>query len=115
MTKPTADFVERWRDSLRRPEQRPPHLARRSDPDTSHEAAGRMVQSGARDGQCEKALHALRRAGTCTSAELAERMGIDRYVTGRRLPDLEKRGLVAKDDKKVCRISGTRAVTWRAL
>jgi Mn-dependent DtxR family transcriptional regulator len=50
-----------------------------------------------------------------TSAELAAYMGVDRYVTARRLPDLRKRGLVEQCHKTTCTVNRTPAVTWRAL
>lgn len=87
-------------------------LARGDDPETSHGAARRLVKSGRLSEQKRQVLRALRRVPGVTSAELAEQMKVDRYMTGRRLPDLEKAGLAKKGQSRVCRARGTRAVTW---
>ncbi len=73
----------------------------------------------ARDLQMNRVLSGLRAAThnrtVVTSAELADMMGVDRYVTARRLPDLKKQGLAAQCGKAVCLINRTQAVTWRSL
>ena len=107
-----AHFAVARRRAAIESEQRAKSLARRGDPDTSHEAARRLVESGRLSEQKRAVLSALRREPGVTSAELAQRMGVDRYTTGRRLPDLEKAGLVKKGEKRICRARGTRAVTW---
>jgi len=94
-------------------------LARRTDPDTSHQAAIQFVVVGKHAKQMAEVLNTLRRINASgvvvTSAELAAYMETDRYVTARRLPDLRKRGLVEQCQKTTCTVSNTQAVTWRAL
>jgi glycerate-2-kinase len=94
-------------------------LARRTDPDTSHQAAITFVAVGKHARQMAEVLNTLRRINASgvvvTSAELASYMKTDRYVTARRLPDLRKRGLVEQCHKTTCTVNGTAAVTWRAL
>jgi hypothetical protein len=62
-------------------------LARRSDPETSHEAAREAVESGRLSKQCEQILERLR-CGPAPSSELA---AIAQKYTGR-ISDLRKRG-----------------------
>jgi len=49
-----------------------------------------------------------------TSRELAVSMGIDRSKTGRRLPVLQKNGFIRRHRKRICRISGRKAIAWSA-
>jgi DNA-binding MarR family transcriptional regulator len=100
-------------------------LARTTDPETSHEAAAELVDSGKHQIQKAKVYNALlwcNRAQQLapTSAELARHSGLDRYLVARRLADLEKAGLVDKvrdDDgeliKRKCSVNGSRATVWR--
>ena len=73
----------------------------------------------ARDLQMNRVLSGLRAAThnrtVVTSAELADMMGVDRYVTARRLPDLKKQGLAAQCGKAACLVNRTQAITWRSL
>ena len=101
-------------------------LARRTDPITSHIAAADHVQSGANDKQKFLVLTFLRRYVASlnrypTSAELADKYGMDRHMVAKRLPDLEREGLVAKDEcmgqltKRKCTVNGTTACIWKVL
>ena len=67
-------------------------LAHRDDPGTSLEAAAALVQGGGLSCQLEVVLDALRRYPGSTSAELAERAGLDRPLVARRLPALARSG-----------------------
>ncbi len=89
-------------------------LARHTDPSTSLDAAQRVVRSGRLSKQKEQVLKALRRWPGSTSAELASKMGAERAMPGRRLPDLEKAGEVHKCGTRLCEVRGTRAKIWRA-
>lgn len=93
-------------------------IARLSDPSTSHLAAAQVTASGLRDRQAVIVLDLVRRFAGCTSAELAARSEgeIDRYVTARRLPELEHLGLVYRAGiKSACRVTGKAALTWWAV
>jgi predicted HTH transcriptional regulator len=94
-------------------------LARRTDPDTSHQAIADLKASGKHAIQMQAVLTTLRRMTSennlaVTSAELAHHMEVDRHLAGRRLPDLANRGLAKKIGKATCSVNGTRAVTWSA-
>ena len=103
----------------------PKARARRQDVDTSHEAAERMNRSGRAATNAEKVLAYIKKYPGCTSAEIAagvpclgKTYDAARTEAGRRTADLEKRKLVKKrmvartPVKRICRIKGTRAVTW---
>ena len=90
------------------------HLARTDGPDTSAEAVERMDATGALAGQRGAVLAALRAHPGCTSAELAEAMGVDRVITARRLPDLRSLGHVVEGEPRPCRVNPGNAKTWRA-
>lgn len=88
--------------------------ARSSDPHTSHEAAQEMLASGKLNAQCQEVLLALRDRDGSTSAEIGQQLSQShgRYVAGRRLPDLERKGLVRRGDARRCRATGRQAITW---
>lgn len=101
-------FAEQIQDSN-------PILARNTDPSSSHEAADRMIQTGRLAIQKLRVFRALQRNPGATSAELAVELGGDRYMASRRLPDLERDGLVARGPARECRARGGSAITWIAL
>ena len=89
-------------------------IARRADPLSSKLAAEEITESGLRDAQKSQVLYHLRAcAEPVTSMELAHKGQLDRYVVARRLPDLEKDGLVIKVAMRSCGVSGRQAITWR--
>lgn len=90
-------------------------LARNADPHTSHLAAREVERSGLGRRQRDMVLAALRRFGRRTSLELAQCADLDRYVIARRLPELERAGLVARGPAVQCPASGRQAITWRAV
>lgn len=89
-------------------------LSRATDPSSSAEAAERHVASGRNATQKIAVLEALRAHPGATSAELARSMKVDRYITARRLPDLERDGRVTRIGERTCRVDGTPAVIWKA-
>jgi hypothetical protein len=95
-------------------------IARRSDPETSKEAAKEITESGLREGQLLVVLTMVRKYPRKTSAELAAKAELggipfDRYTFARRLPELEKAGLIQKLNSRKCTIGGREAHTWQAL
>ncbi len=86
--------------------------ARNTDPETSHLAAEENTLSGRRAVQQHAVLAAVMAHPGLTSRELAQAAGMDRYVAGRRLPELEAAKRVRKGEARECRVSKRRAVTW---
>jgi hypothetical protein len=89
-------------------------VARRSDPESSHLAAREVTDSGRMEGQCLGVLALLKKHPLSTSLELGQH-GYDRFVCARRLPQLERAGLVARRSPRICTVGNRKAVTWEAL
>ncbi len=95
--------------------------ARTTDPDSSHHAARKMIDSGGLARQAGIVLAAVRRNPRRTSAELADHCELDRYQIARRLPELEAQGLVEKVHlqgtilMRHCMATGSLAATWLAI
>jgi hypothetical protein len=91
-------------------------LAAARDPISSHLAAAELTSSGRRASQKAAIVKWLRsQERLLTSMEIAHAGGLDRYMVARRLPDLERDGLVERGPMRDCRESGRPAITWRAL
>lgn len=94
--------------------------ARTSDPDSSHHAARKMIDSGALGRHAAIVLAVVRRFPRLTSAELASRCELDRYQVARRLPELEAQDLVERPHlggsvlMRTCRATGNLSATWLA-
>ncbi len=104
-------------DQEEKPTPRNP-IAHHADPDTSHQAAKEITEEGIRDQQAGEVYRALKSCGdrAVTSMELARIPGVafDRFVAARRLPELEKLGLIHRCPARTCTASGRKAITWRA-
>lgn len=87
-------------------------IARRGDPITSAEAAAWITSSGFRDSQAGRVLEAVICWPRCTSAELARRAGLDRYVVARRLSELRRLGLIKQGPVSTCSVTGRHSLTW---
>ena len=89
----------------------PHHLARGSDPVTSHEAANRLKDTG-RLGELELvALVAVRREPGRTAREI-EQAESKIGELHKRFRDLERRGLIREGVPRPCGITGIKALTW---
>ncbi len=89
------------------------HLpARNTDPDTSHQAARDLVDSGAQAQQQAQVCAAVRQYPGLTSRELAFSAALDRHMVARRLPELVADGLVVHGPTKICSHSRKRCQTW---
>lgn len=86
--------------------------ARNTDPATSRDAAAELVASGRQALQQQEVLAAVRARPGLTSAELAQASDLDRYAVARRLPELERRGLVRRDGPRPCAVMSRMALTW---
>ncbi len=95
--------------------------ARSTDPPSSHEAAAKMRESGKLSRHCEIVLALVRANPGRTYAEIygtataeQQRELHEAVAVARRLPDLEKVGLVRKGEARLCGVKGNRMVTWWA-
>jgi hypothetical protein len=89
--------------------------ARRSDPETSHEAAEHHTRSGARADQQAQTIAAIRAFPGRTMQELSELTGMDRYMLGRRVSECETAGAIRRMPKRKCRVTGRMAEPWEAV
>lgn len=86
--------------------------SRVTDPRSSRLAARALKASGGHASQCARVLAALRSAPGATSPEISAVLGGDRYLPSRRLPDLERGGLVRRGDLRPCRATARPCLTW---
>jgi len=89
-------------------------LRRWNDPVSSFSAARELVESGHHGKQCTGVLLALVDNPGTTSMELSVIMGVDRHLVARRLPDLEKGGVVTRGTLRKCTVGERLATTWNA-
>lgn len=90
-----------------------PHkLARRSDPATSKEAAGRVREFAA--GQCAAILAVLREKGPLGAEQIAAYLNIDSYAVRKRLADCEHAGKAQPLPMQRVTASGRHERIWRA-
>lgn len=89
--------------------------ARATDPATSFEAARGVERSGKADAQREICLNAVKLRPGMTAGELAEYTGLDRVAAGRRLPELRQAGAIKNGPQRLCKIMGTRQMTWEPV
>jgi hypothetical protein len=86
--------------------------ARRTDPESSHQAAEIHALSGKRAHQQDQAAAAVRQFPGLTSLELAGMTGLDRYMLARRLPECETAGRVRRGPMRHCAVTGRLAMEW---
>ena len=86
--------------------------ARFSDPDTSHEAAAKVVEFSAR---MYKKIHAELLNGDGTYEELADRLNFRRDQLCKRLPEMQRIGIVQLTGEKRAGSSGRMQRVWRAV
>lgn len=96
--------------------------ARLRDPSTSHDAGEAVRDSGCREEQRRQVLAAVRAHPGLTSDELAQAAGLDRYMVGRRLPELRDqrelvmvRGYPVQPEKRRSEVSGRKGMVWRPV
>lgn len=90
----------------------PQRLARRSHPETSAEAADKLIESGGFGRNALLALETVADFPRQTSAELDRLAGCERREVGKRLAGLAEQGLVARCERRKCLAGGNQAVTW---
>jgi len=89
--------------------------ARTTDPFTSHIAGERIEAHGRAASQRRACLVAVRTWPGSTSAELAERMGEDRHMPGRRLSELKDDGVICNGVARRCAVTGAKCLTWEPV
>ena len=86
--------------------------ARKTDPATSKDAAKRAAQfAPTHQGKIMEVL----RKGKASPEEIAQQIGIDAYQVRKRLPELERAGLICVTGETVPTISGRTQRVWRVL
>lgn len=88
-------------------------IAATRDPWTSHKAAREVTKSGQRANQQNLCLGAVKQWPSSTSAELAQRIGTDRWTVARRLPELRAGGFVVNGEARVCGVTGKTSLVWK--
>lgn len=87
-------------------------LARRCDPKTSRESA-RYAAQHLGDWQ-QRALEAVRGCSGGTASEIAASIGeATNHQLSRRLPELERAGLVVRGEARECSVTHRSAAIWR--
>lgn len=86
--------------------------ARSRDPATSHAAAESMQTAAAQ--QAERVLRALRALGEAGAEQIGLACGLDAYTTRKRLPELQRLGLVEPTGAVRTTTSGRAERVWRA-
>jgi hypothetical protein len=91
-------------------------LAASADPISSHLAADELTSSGRRASQKAEIVSWLRtQERPLTSMEIAHAAGLDRHLVARRLPDIERDGLVERCAIRECTSGHRPAITWRSV
>ena len=85
--------------------------SRRSDPETSHQAAEKIRRSGELGKQQRAVLEAVKAHPGKTAVELARMAGLDRYAVSRRLPELQP-AHVRRGPPRDCTINRRPQSTW---
>ena len=92
-------------------------LARTSDPQTSHDAADKLVKSGKRKSQVDLVVEAVARHPGLTYMELADLDDntLNAQQFSKRIPDARGEGLIESVKDKECTVTGMWAATWRIV
>lgn len=95
----------------------PNPIARADNPDTSHQAAAEVTESGTRHKHAERVLELVKAQPGSTATELLRAQGDDpdalnEYQIRRRLPDLVAAGLVVHGRSRICRVRRRQMTTW---
>jgi len=89
-------------------------MYRITDPETSKLAADAMAASGLDSVQKQEILEILIGQRSCmTARELDVELQAERYTASKRLPELEKAGLIHRVGNRPCSITGRTAITWQ--
>lgn len=89
------------------------HLARITDPETSHEAAERVKEFAA--GHIATILKCLQDHGPLSPDQIATKCSLDKFQVCRRLPEGQRAGLFEPTGDTRLSVSGRRERIWRAV
>jgi len=90
-----------------------PVRARRSDPNTSHEAAARVREFS--QAHATLILQTLKRFGKAGAEQIAAATRLDAYAVRKRLPELQRDGLARPTDATRATASGRHERVWEAV
>lgn len=90
-----------------------PPASHKNDPVSSFIAEEKVTKSGKRKANINKVYNGLKEYPSCTGAELAHYLNMDKYEVRRRLNDLHKLGKANQGEHRQCRIAKSQAVTWK--
>ena len=89
-----------------------PPRSRTTDPDTSHKAEREMRQSGALGKQAQAVFDLVSARPGHTTWELANGDALMERRIGRRLADLEHKGLTRKGGSRTCAVGQRTCTIW---
>lgn len=89
-----------------------PPISRSSDPISSKLTEKEITKSGIRKNQQTRVRDMVRSVPGSTSKELADFFNENRHMVARRLPEIEKLGIIRKGSIRQCSIGKRAAVTW---
>jgi len=89
----------------------PHQLARNTDPDTSKKSARQIIRDLPRLHHEVYTMVQAYPGRTCNELAELTRARDPRHI-GRRLPELEERGLIYRGREITCKITGHKAATW---
>ena len=85
-------------------------IARPTDPETSHEAAESITDSGRRQSLAAQLLRVIKAQPGLTGGEISEVSGIERWAVTKRLSDLKNNGQAIQGPARPWH--GKNQVTW---
>jgi hypothetical protein len=86
--------------------------ARQTDPNTSHEAAVFIEDTGAAASHRAKATERVKATPGLTCSEYAQQIGIDRAALSKRLPEIERDGYIRKGEPRIGLGKGKESTWW---
>ena len=87
-------------------------LVHNDDPSTSLEAIANLDASGIRQTHSRMVMESVRDTPGRTATEIAVYIGLEEYQVRRRLTDLKNSLDIIRCEARLCRVKGTRMVTW---
>lgn len=89
-----------------------PPIARKTDPNTSHQAAEAITKNGQRGSQCKDIFDAIQAKPGSIPGEIAAKIGLLSHEVTKRIHDLEVKGLVVPGTERRWAGSGKNQRSW---